>query len=144
MYIVTGVKEAMALPESACWKEASDKEVESLRAHTAYDLVPIISTPPGQKSSARAEIKAGSWLAERVVVHEWGQVNRRHSGRTFGPFYMIQSIRMVLAIAADKAWTVWQLGVQTAIFTRTSRRRWGRRWLRGTRLRIKRRALRLP
>ena len=43
-------KEAMALPEAACWKEASDKEMESLRARKIYDVVPITPILPGQKA----------------------------------------------------------------------------------------------
>lgn len=41
-------KEAMALPEAARWKAASDKGMESLRPHKVYDLVPSI--PPSQKA----------------------------------------------------------------------------------------------
>ena len=40
----------MALPEAACWKEASDKEMESLRARKIYDVVPITPILPGQKA----------------------------------------------------------------------------------------------
>ena len=40
----------MALPEAICWKAASDKEMESLRANKVYDLVPTTSIPTGQKA----------------------------------------------------------------------------------------------
>ena len=43
-------KEAMALPEAARWKVASDKEMESLRAHKVYDLEPITPIPTEQKA----------------------------------------------------------------------------------------------
>ena len=38
----------------------------------------------------------------------------RDCGETFDPVCRIQSIRMVLATAAETGWTVWQLDVQTA------------------------------
>ena len=34
-------KEAMGLPQMARWKTASDKDIESLKKHSAFDLVPI-------------------------------------------------------------------------------------------------------
>lgn len=110
-------KEAMALPEAARWKAASDKEMESLRAHKVYELVPITSIPPGQKAISSRwvyKIKADDSFKGRVVVQAWGQVSGRDCGGTFAPVCRIQSIRMVLATAAEKGWTVWQLDVQTA------------------------------
>ena len=44
-----------------------------------------------------------------------GQVSGRDCRATFAPiFFWIQSIRVVLAMAAGKVWMVWQLDVQTA------------------------------
>lgn len=40
----------MAFPEAARSKAASDKEMESLRPHEIYDLVPITSIPPRKKA----------------------------------------------------------------------------------------------
>lgn len=50
MEIPNTFKKAMALPEAARWKVASDKETESTRAHKVYDLVPIVSIPTGRKA----------------------------------------------------------------------------------------------
>ena len=64
-------KEAMALPEAARWKAASDKEIESLRAHKVYDLVLITSIPTGQKAMSSRwvyKIKADKSFKGRVVV----------------------------------------------------------------------------
>ena len=110
-------KEAMALPEAARCKAASDKEMESLRAHKVYDLVPITSIPTEQKSIGSRwvyKIKGDNSFKGRVVVQAWGQVSGRDCGGTFSPVCRIQSIGMVLATAAEKGWTVWQLDVQSA------------------------------
>lgn len=50
MLTPTTFKEAMALPETARWKAAADKEKKSLRAHAIHELVPVTSIPPGQNS----------------------------------------------------------------------------------------------
>ena len=110
-------KEAMALPEAARWKAASDKEIESLRAHKVYDLVLITSIPTGQKAMSSRwvyKIKADKSFKGRVVVQAWDQLSGRDCGGTFAPVCRIQSIRMVLVTAAEKGWTVWKLDVQTA------------------------------
>ena len=42
-------KGAMALPQAARWKVASDKEIASLQKHGICELVIIISVPNGRK-----------------------------------------------------------------------------------------------
>ena len=117
-------KEAMALPEAARWKAVSDKDMESLRAHKVYDLLPTTSIPIGQKAISSRwvyKIKADKSFRGHVVVHRWGHVSGRDCGGTFAPFCRIQSIRMVLATAAEVGWTIWQLDVQTAFLLRGRR-----------------------
>ena len=43
-------KEAMALPQAARWKAASEKEITSLEKHGVYELVPIIEVSNGRKA----------------------------------------------------------------------------------------------
>ena len=78
----------MALAGTARWKAASDKGVESLRAHKVYDLVPITSISTWQKaiSSLRVhEIEADGLILGRVDVQVWGNVSGRDCGGTFSP-----------------------------------------------------------
>ena len=42
-------KEAMSLPKAAYWKEAADKEIQSLEKHGVYELVPMSFVPSSQK-----------------------------------------------------------------------------------------------
>ena len=110
------LKDAMALSEAARGNAASDKEMERLRAHNIYDLVPITSISTGQKAISSRwvyEVKADNSFKGRVVFQAGGQVRGRACGGTFAPVCRIQSIRMVLATAVETGWTVWQLDVQT-------------------------------
>ena len=50
-----------------------------------------------------------------MVVQALGQVSGRDCGSTFATVCRIQSIHMVLATAAEKGWTAWQLDVQTLL-----------------------------
>ena len=81
-------KEAMTLPAKAHWKAASDKEVASLKADKFYK--------------------------GRVVVLGWGQLPGVDCGGTFAPVCRLQSIRIVLAIAAEFDFECWQLDYNTA------------------------------
>ena len=48
------------------------------------------------------------------MAKEWNQVPGRDCGGTFAPVCRLESIRMVLAIAAEMNWEVVQLDVKTA------------------------------
>lgn len=68
-------KEAMAVLESSRWEVTLDKEMDSLRPHKAYDLIPITSIPPGQKAIGSrwvSKIMADNSFERRVVVLVWG------------------------------------------------------------------------
>ena len=110
-------KEAMGLPEAALWKAASDKEMDSLKQHHVYDLVPSTSIPAGQRAVGSRwvyKIKADKTFKGRLVVQGWGQVAGVDCGGTFAPVCRIQSIRMVLTTAVELDWDILQLDVQTA------------------------------
>ena len=110
-------KEAMTLPAKAHWKAASDKEVASLKKNNEYTLVPATAVPVGHKivgSRWVYKVKADKSYKGRVVVLEWGQVPGVDCGGTFAPVCRLQSIRMVLAIAAEFDFECWQLDYNTA------------------------------
>ena len=48
------------------------------------------------------------------VAHGWSQVPGQDCGSTFAPVCRLQSVRTVLAIAAEMDWEVRQLDVKTA------------------------------
>lgn len=92
--------------------------MESLPAHKVYHLVPITSISPGQKAISSQWvyiIKVDNSFKGRVVVQGWGQVGGSGCGGTFAPVCGIHSMHMVLAMAAEKGWMVWQLDVQTVL-----------------------------
>ena len=110
-------KEAMRLPEAKMGKAASDKEMKSLQDLKVYTLVPRSDVPPGQKvigSKWVYEVKADNTHKARLVAKEWNRVPGSDCGGTFAPVCRLQSIRTVLAIAADMNWGIVQLDVKTA------------------------------
>ena len=102
----------MALPAKAQWKAASDKEMARLKKNNVYTLLPATSVPAGHKiigSRWACKVKADNSHKGRVVVLGWGQLPGIHCGSTFAPVCRLQSIRMVLAIAAEYNRECWQL-----------------------------------
>ena len=93
----------MTLSQAVRWKVASDKEIASLEKHGVYELVPITSVPNGRKVVGTRwvyKIKADGVYKCRLVVLRWSQVPEIVCGGIFAPVYRLQSIRVVLAIAA--------------------------------------------
>ena len=115
--ITNTFKEAMTLPQAARWKVASDKEIASLKKHGVYELVPITTVPDGRKAVGVRwvyKIKADEVYKGRLVVLGWSQVTGIDCDGTFAPVCRLQSIRMILAIAAELDYEVYMLDVQTA------------------------------
>ena len=59
-------------------------------------------------------MKASQTYNARLVAQGWNQVPGQDCGSTFAPVCRLQSVRMVLAIAAEMYWEVCQLDVKTA------------------------------
>ena len=98
-------------------KVTSDREIASLEKHGMYELVPITAVPNGRKVVGTRwvyKIKADEVYKGRLVVLEWSQVRGIDCGGTFAPVCSLQSIRIVLAIAAELDYEVYMLDVQTA------------------------------
>ena len=93
--------------------------MKSLQGLKLYTLVPRTEVSPGQKligSKGVYKMKADSTHKERLVAKGWNQVPGRDCGGASVPVCRLQSIRMVLAIAAEMNWEVFQLGVKTPFF----------------------------
>ena len=84
----------------------------SLKKNNVYTLLPMISVPVGHKivdSRWVYKAKADNSHKGYVVVLGWGQSPGIDCGTTFAPVCGFQSIRMVLAIAAEFNLECWQL-----------------------------------
>ena len=109
-------KEAMTPSQAARWKVPSDNEIASLEKHGVYELVPITSVPNWRNVTGTRwvyKIKADGVYKGRLVVLGWSQVPGIDCGGTFAPVCRLQSIRMVLAIAAELNYEIYMLDVQT-------------------------------
>ena len=107
----------MSLPQAVRWTAAAVKEIASLKKHGVYELVPASFVSAGQKvvgSRWVNKIKTDDLFKTRLVVLGWAQVSGIDCGSTFAPVCRLQSIRMVLAIAAELDYEVLMLDVQTA------------------------------
>lgn len=105
----------MALP--AQWKATSDKEVASLKNCEIYTLLPVASVLTGHKvigSRWVYKVNADNPHTGRVVVLGWEQLPGVECGSTFPPVCRLQSILMVLAIAAEYNLECWQVDYHTA------------------------------
>ena len=94
----------MTLPAKAQSKAASDKEAASLKKNNVYTLLLVTSVPAGHKiigSRWVYKVKADNSHRGRVVVLGWGQSPGIDRGSTFARVCRLQSIRMVLVIAAE-------------------------------------------
>ena len=111
-------KEAMTLPQAARWKVAPDKEIASLEKHGVYEVVPITSVPNGRKVVGTRwvyKIKVDGVYKGRLVGLGWSQVPGIDCSGTFAPVCRLQSIWMVLAIAAELDYEIYMPDVQTAV-----------------------------
>ena len=109
--------EAMELPEAAGCKVATVKGMDSLKELNVYTLIPKWTIPPVTKiigSKRVCKRKADSTYKARIVAQGWNLVPGIDCGGVSSPVYRLQSIGMVLAIAADLNWEVLQLDVRTA------------------------------
>ena len=94
----------MTLPAKERRKAASDKKMASLKKNNVYTLLPAASVPAVHKiigSRWACKVKADNSHKGCVVVLGWGGLAGIDCGSTFSPVRKLQSIRMVLAIAAE-------------------------------------------
>lgn len=107
----------MKLPETALWQEAAEREIKSLQQLKVYTLVPLSEVPDDQNvigSKWVFKVKTDSTHKARLVAPGWNQILGKDCGGSFAPVCRLQSVRMVLAIAAEMNWEVRQLDVKTA------------------------------
>ena len=106
----------MKLPDAELWRAAAEEEMDSLEDLQVYKLVPRSTFPPGTrvyKSRWVFKVKADNTHKARLVVGSWGQVPGKDCGITYALVCRLQSVRMLLTIAAEMDWEVVQLDVKT-------------------------------
>ena len=81
-------KEAISLPKAVYWKEAADKEIQSLEKHGVYELVPMFFVPSSQNVVCTRwvnKIKADGTFKSRLVVQGWSHIPGIDYGGTSAP-----------------------------------------------------------
>ncbi|CAN0181201.1 unnamed protein product, partial [Laminaria digitata] len=109
--------DAINSPEHKEWKSTIDKEMNSLKEHQVYELVPITSVPKDNKIigsrfvlKQKTDGRFKAWLFVQRYVQEAGI----DYGKSYAPVCRVGSIRTILAVACEHGWPVWQLDVQVA------------------------------
>ena len=106
--------EAMSSPQREEWKEACSKEMDNLRKHNVYNLVPLSSVPKGEKILGTKFVfkkKLDGRFKARLVVGGHRQEPGQDYGRSYAPVCRIGSIRITCAIGCHNNWPIYQLDV---------------------------------
>ena len=106
--------EAMSSPQREEWKEACSKEMDNLRKHNVYNLVPLSSVPKGEKILGTKFVfkkKLDGRFKARLVVGGHRQEPGQDYGRSHAPVCRIGSIRITCAIGCHNNWPIYQLDV---------------------------------
>src|SRR5882724_895947 len=113
----------MAAEDAPEWIEGLEEEMNSLRAHNVFMLIPRHSVPTGHwiiKSRPYCHRKHNEcsdvvhWKV-RVVAKGYTQVLGVDFEETFAPVTCLESIRSVLHIGATNDWKIDHLDVNTAV-----------------------------
>ena len=106
--------EAMSSPQREEWKGACSKEMDNLRKHNVYNLVPLSSVPKGEKILGTKFVfkkKLDGRFKARLVVGGHRQEPGQDYGRSYAPVCRIGSIRITCAIGCHNNWPIYQLDV---------------------------------
>lgn len=102
------------------WKESMHEEMAALKKHNT--LSPLIKLPIGKKAiglrwlfklkhGANGEITK---YKSRIVAKGYAQEYGIDFEETFSPVARFETIRLVLSLAAQKGWNVFQFDVKSA------------------------------
>ncbi|CAB1114413.1 unnamed protein product [Ectocarpus sp. CCAP 1310/34] len=106
--------EAMSSPQHEEWKGACSKEMDNLRKHNVYNLVPLSSVLKGEKILAAKFVfkkKLDGRFKARLVAGGHRQEPGQDYGRIYAPVCRIGSVRMTCAIGCHNNWPIYQLDV---------------------------------
>lgn len=113
------VKEALKTPEAEMWQKAMDEEVENLRRAQTWELV---TKPPNTKlitsrwifRKKKGETEGSVRFKARLVAKGYLQVSGVDFKDTFSPVIKLKSIRVLLAIAAERNLATHQMDITAA------------------------------
>lgn len=114
--------EALSRPNGPLWKITFNSELQSMKDHHVWDLVPRSSLPIGKKVIKRKtichikrdELGHMAKLKARIVAKGFTQIAGKDYHDTFSPVGRLESLRLLLSIAATLDWDLRQLDVKTA------------------------------
>lgn len=112
-------KKAMTSDQREMWKEAMDREMESLKENDTWELVDL---PPGRKAIPNKwvyKIKTNAdgsvhKFKARLVIKGFSQKKGIDYDQTFSPVARMSTIRTLLSVAADQGMELTQIDVSTA------------------------------
>src|SRR3954471_23283387 len=112
-------EEAMLSPYSNKWQEAMKSEIGSMYENQVWTLVDL---PDGRKAVENKWILKKKTYADgnvtvyksRIVAKVFRQIQGVDYDETFSPAAKLKSVRILLAIAADYDYEIWQMDVKTA------------------------------
>lgn len=113
------IQEALSSKEKDEWEEAILLEVESLIKNDTWE---IVRKPDNQKAIGCRIVLTNKYCSDgsiakrkaRIVAKGYGQRYGVDYHRTFAPVARLESIRLMLALAAELGLTIWQFDVVTA------------------------------
>ncbi|KAJ3568720.1 hypothetical protein NP233_g5535 [Leucocoprinus birnbaumii] len=116
------IEEALGRPDGDKWKAAIEEELKSLRDRGVYVLVPRSSIPDGRKVmsgkwvlvSKRDELGIIARWKARLVARGFEQVFGLDFTDTTSPTTRLESLRILLHLAAINDWDIRQLDIKTA------------------------------
>ena len=116
--------QAMAGPNRDLWRTAMEEEISAQEENGTW----VIEKPPkgAKKIGSRWVLKRKrnrrNYIRKykgRIVAKGCSQIEGVHFGETFAPTLRMQSLRIILAYAAYKGWSLRQLDVKTAFLIPT-------------------------
>ena len=112
-------KEAVKSAESSLWKEAIKNEIDSILQNHTWELVDLHpgNKPLGSKWVFKRKMKPDGTIDKykaRLVIKGYRQKEGEDYFDTYSPVSRINSIRLILAIAALRNLEVHQMDVKTA------------------------------
>ena len=112
-------KQAMAADDAERWREAIDEEMNALRRNETWTVVPrpndrsIVGSRWVFKVKHDAEGSIERYKA-RVVAKGFSQIPGTDFEETYAPVVRFDSLRLLLALAAQNNWDVVQVDVRSA------------------------------
>ena len=121
--IPTSYTEAISGPDASFWKEGIDSEIESLKKHNTWKLVPRSETKGRKVLSTKWVFVEKQKVENRIstpypkgrnVVRGCEQVQGVDYGETFAPVVKYSSVRALCAMVAEKDLELEQMDAKTA------------------------------